>query len=336
MAQRPLVGSTQEHVQAWRVDRVAILIALVCVVVGLALAHRQSTVDLDQRIFTRMIEGVQDGGDYYAVTDDVLADTYGVRMENVRAYRLPTLYLFLSAFGSGAWVFLAAAPALAMAVGAMLLSGQDALTQRIAAVLAGVWVIAALPRLYLYSELWAGPFLVFSGLLVRQRRDGLAAALCLAGALIRELLFAGLGVGVALALVGRRDSLGAWIKAAVAFIVAMVVHIYLVSSHLDPNGGIPALGNAGLFDWIMISPGTSSLAVAVGPPLVLLALAGLWLRRDDPGFRYLGLYVIPLVVATLLADRGYWSLTWCGVTSAAAAVTLSSIYRSVRPAVAPT
>lgn len=315
---------------ALRVDTWALLIAIAVVVIGLVLAHQQDTPDVDQQIFTDVIVGVQQGGDYYSVTDDVLADTYGVRMGNFRAYRLPTLYVFLSAFDKGVWVFLAAAPALAMAVGAILLAGTDALTQRIAAVLAGMWILASLPRLYLYAELWAGPFLVFAGIMVRQKREGRAAVLCLVGALIRELLFAGIVVGIFLALVGRRDSLGTWMKAAVAFIVAMLVHIYFVSSHLDPNGGIPALGNAGLFDWIMISPGTSDVAIAIGPPLVALAFVGLWLRRDDPAFRYLGLYAVPMVVATLLADRGYWSLTWSGVTSAAAAVTLAHLYRMVR------
>lgn len=318
-------------IQAMKLDKVALLIAVVCVVIGLVLAHQQDTTDVDQQIFTDMIVGVQHGGDYYSVTDDALADTYGMHMGNLRAYRLPTLYLFLSLFDKNVWVFLAAAPALAMAVGAILLSGTDALTQRIAAALSGMWILASLPRLYLYGELWAGPFLIFAGVMLRQKREGLAALLCVVGALIRELLFGGIVAGIALAVVGRRGSLGAWIKAAAAFIAAMLVHIHLVSSHLDPNGGIPALGNAGLFTWLMISPGTSTIAVAVGPPLVVLAFVGLWLRRGDPAFRYLSLYVVPLVVATLLADRGYWALTWCGVTSAAAAVTIVHLYGMVHP-----
>jgi hypothetical protein len=322
MAERSLAGTSRERARSLPVDSVALLIAAVCVLVGVFLANRDDTLDVDQKIFTDMIVGVQQGGDYYSVTDDVLAETYGVRMENYRAYRLPVLYWLLSLIDDSLWPLLAAAPAFAMSLGAVMLAGTDAWTQRVAAVLSGMWVLAALPGLYLYAELWAGPFLIFAGLMVRNKREGAAALLCLIGAAIRELVFAGLAVGILLAIVGRRDSFGAWVRASAVFVAGMLVHIRFVSSHLDPNGGVPTLGNGRMFDWIMISPGTSTFAVAVGPVLIALAFLGFWLRRDDPGFRYLALCVVPLIVATLLADRGYWSLIWCGVTSAAAAVAI--------------
>lgn len=311
-----------------RLDHVVVTIILAAVVVGSLVGERSHVRDVDEMVFRTTLANMQDGDGYYEAFRKAIEDKAGVAPTQVRSVRTPVLSTALAIFPAGAWRWLAAIPAIALCAAAAALAGPDLLARRLAAALAGIWMVVSLPLLYLHAELWGAALLVQAGLLFRRERDLGAALLCLSATAIRELFGIALLVGLVL---GRdRRPWGAAIGVAIA---GAALHAHWAEAILDPNGFDPPLHAYDAYTRF-VAPGASVAAQITGVVLLIAAAMGFLLRRSDRAYVFLGLVTVPLVVGTALAGRAYWTLTWCGVTSAAAAVALTETARRlgwVRP-----
>lgn len=301
-----------------RADRIVLLVAGIAVAVGSIVGARGTTEDIDQRVFESAIIHMHGGQGYYDSFAEALREKSGVGPSQVRSVRTPIVSTLLAPFPRPVWRWLAAIPALALCLMAAALAGPDLLARRLAAGLAGVWMVTSLPLLYLHAELWGAPLVLGAAVSLRGKRNALAAALAWLAAVTRELYLLPLVVGFALA--RRRRP---WLVALVLVGIAGVFHTVWATRVLDPHGFEPPIGARERYS-IYLGPGSTLPAEITGVVLLIPATAGCIMRRADPAFRFLIGGLAPLIVATALSGRAYWSLTWCGMTSAAAAVAVAA------------
>jgi hypothetical protein len=303
----------------------AALIALGMVLVGSVVGARSTVVDVDEVLYRSTITHMQDGDSYYDAFAAAINEKSGVGPSQVRSVRTPVVSVLLAPFPGSTWRWFAAIPALALCLTAALLAGPAMLEQRLAAGLTGVWMVVSLPLLYLHAELWGAPLVLGAALVIRARRDLPGAALCLAATGIRELFGASLLVG----LLVRRDR-RPWLAALALAGVGAAMHARWASRILDPSGFEPPLVALDPYSRY-VSPGAAGVAQVLGVALLAAAILGWWLRRQDEAFRYLAGFAVPMIAATALCGRTYWSLTWCGASSAAAAVAIGATARRLSP-----
>ena len=295
------------------------MIAVAAVASGSVLGAQSTTRDVDELLFRSTIIHMQHGDSYYDAFEKAVREKDGVGPSQVRSVRTPVVPEILAPFPASAWRWLAAIPALALCLAAAALAGEDLLARRLAAALTGLWMLVSLPLLYLHAELWGAALLVGAGLAIRDRRDGWAALCCLLATAVRETFGLSLLIGLVI-----RPNRRPWAGALLGAGVGGALHAMWAQRILDPNGFDPPLRALDRYTRYL-APGEGGAAQVVGVVLLALAVGGFVLRRADPGFRFLALVVGPLIVANAMTGRSYWSLTWCGVTSAAGGVALAAV-----------
>lgn len=300
-----------------RVDGVALLIAVAAVACGSLVGARSTARDVDELLFSSTIVHMQHGDSYYDAFEKALREKDGEAPTQVRSVRTPVVSEILAPFPAATWRWLAAIPALALCLAAAALAGDDLLARRLTTALTGLWMLVSLPLLFLHAELWGAPLLVGAGLAVRKRHDGRAAVLCLLATGIRETFGLSLLVGLLL-----RRNRRPWAGAVVAAGAGGALHVLWAQRILDPAGYDPPLRAVDRYI-SYLAPGKGGAAQMVGVALLAIAVVGFVLRRNDPAFRFLAFVVGPLVVAGAMSGRSYWTLTWCGATSAAGGVALA-------------
>lgn len=303
---------------ARRVDGVVLVIAVAAVAFGSLLGAQSSTRDVDELLFRSTIVHMQHGDSYYDAFAKAVRQKDGVGPSQVRSVRTPVVSEVLAPFPASTWRWLAAIPALALCLAAASLAGEDLLARRLAAALTGLWMLVSLPLLYLHAELWGAALVVGAGLSIRDGRDGRAAVLCLLATAVRETF--GLSLLVGLVLRPRRRP---WGGALLGAGLGGALHAVWAQRILDPAGFDPPLRALDRYTRYL-APGEGGTAQVVGVVLLGLAAAGFLVRRADPAFRFLAVIVGPLIIANAMTGRSYWSLTWCGVTSAAGGVALAA------------
>lgn len=301
-----------------RVDGIVLVVAVAAVACGSVLGAQSSTRDVDELLFRSTIIHMRHGESYYDAYEKAVREKAGVGPSQVRSVRTPVVAEMLAPFPAAAWRWLAAIPALALTLAAAALAGEDLLARRLAAALTGLWMLVSLPLLYLHAELWGAALLVGAGLAIRDRRDGWAAPFCLLATAIRETFGLSLLVGLLV-----RPKRRPWAGALLAAGTGGALHAVWARRILDPDGFDPPLRALDRYTRYL-APGEGGAAQVVGVVLLALAVGGFVLRRADPAFRFLALTVGPLIVATAMTGRSYWSLTWAGVTSSAGAVALAA------------
>lgn len=305
-------------------DPLAALIAVALVVVGSVVGAQSTVVDVDEVLFRSTILHMQAGDSYYDAFRTAIEEKSGVGPSQVRAVRTPVVSTLLEPLPASSWRWVAAIPAFALCLAAAALAGADAIAQRAAAVLAGTWMLVSLPLLYLHAELWGAPLVLVAALALGAGRDGPAAALAVAAAAFRELF----GVSLLAGLVLRRAR-RPWVVALAVAAVGATLHYRWASRILDPDGYEPALVALDPYTRY-VSPGAGGAAQVLGVAMLVAALAGWWLRRDDERFRFLVAFSLPLIVATAAFGRAYWSLLWCGPSSAAGGVAIAAVVQRAR------
>lgn len=302
------------------VDPVVLLVALLAVLAGTVVGLRGDRRDVDEAVFRSTILRMQHGVPYYdAFVDAIVEEKQGIAPSTVRSIRTPVVSYLLTPLPEAGWRWAAGIPAVALCLAAAALAGPDLLAQRLAAGLCGAWMVVSLPYLYLHAELWGAPLVLAAGLLARGERDGPAAAAALVATAMRELFVLSLLAGLA---VRRRRA--PWIGALGIAVVGALVHAHWARAVLDPDGFDPPLRAVDTY-LAYLSPGETGAAQVLGVILLALAGIGVWLRRGDPAMRLLVPASIPLIVGGATSGRAYWTLAWCGVTSAAGAVALATL-----------
>ncbi len=308
----------------WLADPVILLLVALGVLLGSYQGESSQEEDIDERLYRSTLVHMQDGDSYYDATAKAVVEKSGVGPSQVRSLRTPVLATLLEPFPPDAWRWLAMVPAVALCLASAALAGPDLLARRTAAGIAALWMVVSLPLLYLHQELWGAALLALGGWQLRTGRDGRAAVLCLLATAVRELF----GISLLVGLLLRRDR-RPWVAALVAAGLGAALHARWAQDVLDDAGFDPPLRATESY-LSYLSPGTGGVAQALGLALLVAAAVGFWRRRHLDDQRFLVAATAPLVVATALTGRVYWSLTWCAVTSAAGAVTVSAAVEALR------
>lgn len=286
---------------------VAIAIAVVAVLVGVRTGYDE--LDVDEAVYRDTLRSMRAGDGYYDAHRDALMAKEGAAPSNVRAVRPPTLFLVLRWFPESSWRFIVGIIYFAILLGAHRLGEPYGRYGGVAAVvLAGLWVLAAAPFLFLHAEVWGVPFLLWGAVSMRQGREARAIGLLVVATAVRELFGLALLIGL---FVGDRRRL--WL-AGIAVIIALgLLHVVLADAIISPTGREAALGNERL-TWTraltILSPGEGAFSWMAGSLMLLLGLAGLWRARGDGAAALLLPFAIVMIPAALVATRTYWSLTW--------------------------
>lgn len=305
--------------RSWIRDPILVILVASGVLVGTVAGLRSRQEDVDERLFHSIIVQMRSGDGYYEAAAAAVREKSGVGPSQVRSIRPPVLAATLRLFPPAWWRWLALIPAAGLCLAAAALAGPELLARRIAGGMASLWMLVSLPLLHLHHELWGGALVMAGALEMRRHRDGRAALWCLIATLVRELFGLSLVAGL---LLGRDRR--PWVAALGATGVFAVLHVMGARPVLDPRGMDPPLRALESY-FKYVAPGSGPAARVVGVALLAFAVGGFWIRRHTTEFRFLALVVVPLVVATAAAGRSYWSLTWCGPTSAAGALAVSSL-----------
>lgn len=305
----------------WWLDPIVVLLAVTGVLMGTYLGETGTSQDIDERLFRSTLEHMREGDGYYDAFAQAIIEKSGVGPSQVRSVRTPVVSELLAPLPASTWRWVAVVPAMALCLAAAALAGPHLLDRRVAAGIAALWMVVSLPLLYLHAELWGAALFAFGALQVQRDRDRAAAGLCLAATAVRELFAIGLVVG----LVVRRDR-RPWALAVVGAVVGAALHARWAQHIVDPDGFDPPLRAVEHY-LAYLSPGTSGAAQVLGAALLLLAGAGGWLLRKRAGVLFLALCAVPMIVATALTGRLYWTLTWCAISSAAGGVAVGALAR---------
>lgn len=309
-------------------DQVAVTVGLLFVVLALIVGVRTGSQvsDVDETLYRRAHHEMRAGAGYYRAEYDAMVAKEGVGPTNVRAYRLPTLYVGLEPVPESMLRWVVAAPFLVLVLAAWRLGRPyGAWGGTVASGLVGWWVLGAATYLYLHAEIWGGALLL-AGLAATRRRPRFAA-LALGGALLVRELFA---PAFLLGLLRHRRLRVWWAMVAVLGFVA-VIHLHLAAQLLDPNGYQPPLRFTGRY-LSALSPGDGPFGAVIGVGGGLAGVFGLVLahRRGDEAARTAVGQVAVLVPATILLGRTYWAYTWGPALACFAAVTFQEASRRLR------
>jgi hypothetical protein len=274
---------------------------------------------LDIVLYQSIVEGVRQGGNYYAVAADALrAGDYPLRP--FFTVRLPTLAMveaILPLWTTTALLFALVAGVFA----AWFIRLRPAFTRTPPLAVALVLLVGGLmvfvqPQLAVFHEIWAG-LLIALGLAVRQPGRWIeAVALGLIAMLIRET--AGLYVVLMLILAaveGERREAAGWFGALAIFAIVVAFHAHAVAQMVHPDDpasqGWTGMLGFGFFVRTMASATALTMApLWLAAPLVGLALFGWAAWRDLLGLRVLTVLAGYAVLLGLFgrADTFYWGL----------------------------
>jgi len=315
-------------------------VAITALAVGAGLAAANTSVDIDEALYRRVVTDMRAGAGYYDAVqfgaDQSFSGEVPRQLGHVWAVRPPTAYLVWRLADPDAWRWLVALPIGASLVALVMLSRRGPRWSASVAVgLASLWVLRFTPHLYLHTELWSMPLLLWGAALLR-RRPAMAAAVLLSAALTREILVVGLLVGLVVVLADGRDrdprrAAMPWLAAIAVWAVALVVHSSLAVDALTPGVADPPFWNPALgADYRLgaFFPGQSWLPSA---PLVvfLVGLAGAWMARGrDPAARFVVTLCPLLTAATLVVARPYWQPMWALLPLPWVSTAVMSAYQS--------
>jgi hypothetical protein len=290
----------------------AVLAAVALTAIALIAGLRNGpTADVDEVVFQRTLHAMATGRGYYPSMRDALIAKDGKPPSSARALRLPTLFLGLYKAPERSWRWLVGIPVFATLLLAWRLARPwHAFGGLAGVVLAGCWMVAATPLLYLHLELWGVPLLLAGVLMLRRGRDGSAAWSLAAATGLRELYALALVVGVA----SRRR--WRWLPAVVGVVALLVTHFVLAARVTSASGYEPPLGTdhySVRYVLSMLSPADRPVAWLVGLACLALGFAGLQAARSvgrDSAAQPMLVYVAVMVPTAVLLGRSYWSLTF--------------------------
>lgn len=273
----------------------------------------------DVLFYQSVVAGLRGGGDYYQVAADQQRAS-GYPMRPFVTMRLPTLAVVQAALPD--WATIALLYALVAAVlYAWLLRFRPMFARTppliIALVLVGcgslVYVRADLAP---FHEIWAGLLIALSLALWQPDKWLAAVAIGACAMLIRETaaLYAIVMLGMAVVSDRRREAI-AWFVALSLLAIVVAAHAYawgLVARADDPTGpGWSGLLGFGFFVKTMtLLTALDAFPLAIGAPLVILALFGWAVLPDAIGLRALavfGAYAL-LIALFCRTDTYYWGL----------------------------
>ena len=321
----PLNRTPQRWLGAPDLVSIVLVVLVAAVALTLSLGSDRSVVDLDQAVYQRTLAGMQSGQGYYDATKVALAEKEGAAPSQLRSVRPPTLYLLLRPFPASSWRVLAVGVYLAVLLLAWRIA-RDATPWAgpLVVVLAGAYMRAAAPYLYLHAELWGLPLALGGLLAIRRSRWVLAAALLVAAVLVRELYLVYL-IG-AVVWVPRRRAFAAGVIVVAA---AGVVHAVLASRILDPNGREAAFGNETGWRHALeaLGPGGGALGGAIGVAVMVVGIGVLVVlcrRSEDRAEARVALTAVTaLAIAATTVGRVYWGLTFAPVAACYAAMVVA-------------
>jgi len=293
-------------------DRIAILLAVTIAAIAVLVGVRTGLeeVDVDEIVYHDTLVAMRGGEGYYDAMRDALVEKEGAPPSSVRAVRPPTMFLMLRWLPESSWRYVVGLVYLAILLLAFLIGRPYGRFGGVIAVgLAGFWVLAAAPFLFVHAELWGLPFFLGAVLAARKERQGTSAMLLLGATLTRELYGTGLLVG---ALVFRRRL--PWLGTSIAAVVAAIGHGLLARSILAAQGTEAALGNEPrtiIKILTIISPGDRPLSWVIGTVVLVVGLTALIQRwHADQAAKLLLPFVLIMIPASIIATRTYWGLTF--------------------------
>jgi len=292
----------------------AIALALTATISGVRTGYRE--MDVDEVVYVHTLHSMQHHEGYYEAMRDALVKKEGAPPSAARAIRPPPLYLILRWFPERSWRWLAGLAFLAsLLLVARLGRPFGTYGGLVAVVLAGLWLVASAPLLFLHGEIWGLPFLIGALLYVRRDDDWRAVACVVGAVLFRELYAVMLGIGFVL----RRRRVP-WLAGLVVVAALAAVHVALAAHVLSKTGHQVRLGNdprtlgfvlraMGLGD----RPAISWLAI----PIFAAAVTGATrVRTTDAAARLILPFAAVMFAAAVYATRIYWTLTFAPALAA--------------------
>jgi hypothetical protein len=280
-------------------------------VVSLIVSQRsRSTEDVDQAVYEQTLTAMHHGQGYYPAMRDAVARKEGAPPSQVRAIRPPTEFLLLSVFPASWWRPLAAVACfLSLLAAAVLGSPFGKLGPLIALAGAGVWLIAAMPHLFLHPELWGLPWFLVGLIALRRKHIALAAASFAVAVLFRELY----AIGFLVAFFTARPRTP-FVIAATGLVVLTGIHVALASGVTSSSGHQVALGNEPFSVSLLLStlsPADRPVAWIVGLAGTAAGGIGVWrLLRADPAARVVAVTSCVIAIAAVIVTRAYWTLVY--------------------------
>lgn len=280
-----------------------------------AAAGDQTDIDL----YRAIVEQVRAGGNYYAVTADLLRSG-DYPLKPFLAFRLPTLAVVLATIPPllATLLLFAVAIATGLCWVRLILQWLVRPVPRIMAILllAGGMLAFVQGELVYFHEIWAGLLIAWALAIRREDRWVEAVALAMVAMLIRETaaLFA-VAMGMAALLDGRRREGIGWGAALAVFAAVIAVHARaasLIVEPLDPSSpGWSGLHGIGLFALATAkSTMLTFLPWWLGAPLAVLAMVG-WLAASSAvalrAALVFGGYALVVAIFARM-DNFYWVL----------------------------
>lgn len=289
----------------------AFVAAVAIAVVGITVSTQErNVVDVDQILFERTLRSMRAGEGYYPAMRDAVAAKEGAPPSEVRAIRPPTEFLLLRWIPEGGWRAAAGlVAAVSLCLCAALGLGSGRYGPLIAVAGAGLWIIAAMPHLFLHAELWGLPLFLGGLLALKAEKTWYAVALLASAVVVRELYVIAFVVA---AMTSRMKK--PWVVGALALGALAAVHVALATGVLVETGHQVALGNEPRtlqFILNVFSPGDRPLAWVLGIPVAIAGAVGASrIARTDQAAKVVLITSVVLATAAILATRTYWSLAY--------------------------
>lgn len=289
-------------------------LAILVVCVGYVIAAPQPSGEMiDHRLFRFVLDGMRSGEGYYSAMTTALDGLYGPERaqvtQNIRAYRMPTIFWLLNLVPNDRWVW-------GLFVGFAGLAGIAA-SKLVSRPYLGVLVLGYLLSIgmlvengvrsaqFLTTELWAVPVLLWSVAMAMRERWWAAALLALGAVVIRETTAPFLIVGVVLAVAGRLPR-KPWLTAGLAGVAAYAAHAAAVVRWIDRDIGVSvAQEQPSPLAILDIMGFALPISAVLGPMLWLLAVVHVWERTAN---RLLLIAPLLLSFAGVVVDREYWGI----------------------------
>lgn len=290
-----------------------LLFAMGAVLVGAAwlwFGHHTIESSTDTITYQRTVDLMRAGHGYYPAMKNAL-QSVGGSTGRIQYFRLPTIFWFWKATG-----FYSSSGTLVVVLLSGVLVGAN--YRPIAGIAVLIWALVAFAHAGSLAgwglvEFWALPLVLGSMLAMGKSRFGLACALALAAALVRELclpilITGGIGAAFIASRQHRIRALLPWIGATLFALAFYAWHISQVRPLLAAHGREPPLFGAG---------GLGSVFQMTGAYLgvlgALVVMVALWKQRGAATWwlvlpLLLGLPLTGIVIGSGLAGRPYWSI----------------------------
>ena len=264
---------------------------------------------IDHHIDVRTFSLMRHGSGYYAAMNRAMREVGHAPVDEVRAFRMPTVFLI--------WRWLPNTQAIwllfvAMVVVTALITFRITRFQFVAPVLALLLLTTGKMlsgsqwlNQFAVVELWAAPASVATLLAWKRERKASAAWFALLAFAIRELAAGMLVFGLIASLRHRRARLH-WIGACTVAAVFYLVHSHEAMKYLVAHGTgvqLPLFGTGGPSSVAAMMGFAIPVGIVVGPLLWSAAVVRCWRIGHDAA---LGLLALPLT--GFAVDRPYWGL----------------------------